>query len=172
MSRLTHSWMHPDCETRDSKCGRGMFARIGIPERTIVMIQGGHVMPIREEPVFSIGADFAIQISDDYVLGAKYEHEMEDTDFVNHSCDPNAGWKGQIFLVTMRNIQADEEITFDYATAVTLEGYGFRCDCGAINCRGQVTSRDWMLPEIQKRHAGWFQWYLQDKIERLRLGNV
>lgn len=122
-------------------------------------------MDIHDDPV---GGDFSLQIADGFVFGAKYEHELEDPDYFNHSCEPNAGWKGQIFLVAMRDIEANEEIFFDYATVVSLEGYGFPCLCGAPGCRRQVTCHDWMIPELQKKYEGWFQWYLQEKINKLK----
>ena len=34
---------------------------------------------------------------------------------LNHSCEPNLGLQGQIAFVAMRDIAADEELTFDYA---------------------------------------------------------
>jgi hypothetical protein len=37
----------------------------------------------------------------------------------NHSCDPNAGIKGDVSLVAMRDIKKDEEITFDYLPQTT-----------------------------------------------------
>ena len=29
-----------------------------------------------------------------------------------------------------------------------------RCDCGAADCRGVVTSEDWRRPDLQARYAG------------------
>ena len=70
-------------------------------------------MTVEEEPTFSNGLyDLALQIDDLFVIGTKYEHEIEDNDFFNHSCNPNAGFRGQIFLVAMRDIDVNEEITF------------------------------------------------------------
>ena len=165
---LTHSWLSPFCEARTSAGGKGIFAKAALNAGDIICIQGGHVMGSHDEPVFSNGGDFAIHIADGFALGTKYEHELEDTDYFNHSCEPNAGWKGQIFLVAMRDIEADEEVRFDYATVVSLEGYDFSCLCGAPGCRGRVTCRDWMIPELQKKYEGWFQWYLQEKINKLK----
>ncbi|KAK9845360.1 hypothetical protein WJX81_004380 [Elliptochloris bilobata] len=64
--------------------------------------------------------------------------------FINHSCDPNCEtqkWvvRGElaIGLFALRDIQAGEELTFDY----NFERYGdkpMRCLCGARNCRGFI----------------------------------
>jgi hypothetical protein len=39
----------------------------------------------------------------------------------------------------------------------------FECLCGSVECRGVVTGRDWQLPELQTRYAGWFSPYLAKK---------
>jgi hypothetical protein len=46
--------------------------------------------------------------------------------------------------------------------------YKLACNCGAKNCRGIVTDNDWKLPDLQQRYDGYFQWYLQEKIDRLK----
>ena len=104
-------------------------------------------------------------------LGVKKKSEIEYSCFFNHSCDPNAGINGQIFLVAMRDIEKGEQITFDYAmTLHHTEGVGryeLKCLCGSKNCRGTITEDDWKIPELQKKYAGYFQWYLEEKIKKL-----
>ena len=34
----------------------------------------------------------------------------------------------------------------------------------AARCRGTITGKDWMKPELQAKYNGWFCWYLQRKI--------
>jgi hypothetical protein len=168
--KLIHSWLHPACEKRKTRCGHGLFTNAEIPAGTLILIQGGHVMSVLEEPWFPDGGcDLSLQISDEFVIGPKELHEVEDADFVNHSCDPNAGWKGQIFLMAMRDIAVDEEIRFDYATVVSVPDYGFDCECESPYCRKRVASDDWKISEVQKRYDGWFQYYLQEKIDASRL---
>lgn len=96
-----------------------------------------------------------------------------DEDYFNHSCTPNAGIKGQIVLVAMRDIRADEEVCFDYAMCLYptpgAPRYEMRCNCGAKNCRGVITDDDWQIPELQKRYDGYFSWFIQEKINCRRL---
>jgi hypothetical protein len=69
----------------------------------------------------------------------------------------------------MRNIAADEELTHDWC--MTDHGdYTQGCNCGAPNCRGTVTAKDWQKPELQKQYAGYFSAYLQKKIDCARCG--
>lgn len=118
--------------------------------------------------------DYGIQIDEDFVINAfdKETQEIEDAFHFNHSCEPNAGIKGQIFLVAMRDIQKDEEVTFDYTMCLhETEGaapYRLECHCGKPNCRGVITDNDWKIPVLQKKYDGWFSWYLQEKIDKLK----
>jgi hypothetical protein len=112
--------------------------------------------------------DHAMQIEERFVLGSR--STTEDTDFLNHSCDPNAGFKGQIFLVAMRPILAGEEVTFDYAMVVS-ESVGsdivfqMNCRCGAPTCRRVITEHDWKRADLRNRYQGYFSEYLREKIE-------
>lgn len=89
-------------------------------------------------------------------------------DLVNHSCDPNAGLRGQITLVAMRTIEAGEEVCFDYAMSEGSSYDDFPCACGSARCRGQVTGDDWRRPELWERYEGFFSPYLARRITALR----
>lgn len=84
--------------------------------------------------------------------------------------DPGSG-QGQIVFVAMRDIAADEELTHDWATTDDLE-YEMSCKCASSTCRGTVTGRDWMRPELQEKYKGWFCWFIQRKIDRLQQRNA
>jgi hypothetical protein len=177
-SHVVHSWLNSKLEVRTlgSKGGHGVFAKHPVTAGERLAIFGGHVMNVSEEPIHSSGSkDLCIQIDEQFVIGAKYESEIEDTDFFNHSCDPNAGLKGQVFLVAMRKIEADEEITFDYAMVLHktegAEVYTMSCLCDSPLCRGLITDEDWRIPELHKKYNGYFSWYLQEKIDRLQNRN-
>ena len=58
------------------------------------------------------------------------------TNFLNHSCDPNAGYDGSEYIVALRPIPAGEEIRMDYGTFSFSFDHEFTCRCGAANCRG------------------------------------
>jgi len=92
----------------------------------------------------------------------------EPADYINHSCNPNAGLDGQLTLVALRNIKPGEEISFDYSTADSTPYDEFDCKCGARTCRGHVTGNDWRRPELWRRYKGHFMPYLQRKIDRLQ----
>jgi hypothetical protein len=107
----------------------------------------------------------AVQIEEDLYLVTGAEGPA---DWVNHSCDPNAGVVGQIVLVALRDIRVGEEVCFDYATTDGSPYDEFECGCGSPRCRGHVTGDDWRLADLQARYAGHFSPYIQRRIDRSR----
>jgi hypothetical protein len=107
----------------------------------------------------------SVQIEEDLYLVTPNEGPA---DWVNHSCDPNAGLVGQVVLVAMRDVRPGEEIGFDYATSDGSPYDEFDCGCGSARCRGHVSGDDWRKPELQTRYAGHFSPYLQKRIEKAR----
>jgi hypothetical protein len=147
--------------------GQGTFAAAFIPARSLVVVLGGRVMGINEE-----SGDFSLQIADAFVIGPSAE-ELAAADWINHCCEPNLGFYGQLSLVTLRDVSPGEELCFDYATCLGGEiPYAMTCRCGAKSCRGTITHEDWKLPALQQRYEGFFQWYLQEKIALLDKGQV
>lgn len=167
------SWVNEKLKLQEttSGAGRGVFAAKKIMKGEVLAIFGGYVMTIKEEKEGPANlSDYGLQIGDDFVLGIKKESEIEPACFFNHSCDPNAGFHGQIILVAMREILVGEAVTFDYAMALGSESeqvsYSLNCLCASKNCRNIITDQDWKNKELQKRYKGYFQWYLQEKINR------
>ncbi|WP_321504188.1 SET domain-containing protein [uncultured Methanoregula sp.] len=169
----TNSWLNPLLEKKCSGTeGCGIFAKADIRKGERLAIFGGKIMLIDE--MYEIPAAmqrFTMQIEERFVLGPA-SAVPEDTDFFNHSCDPNCGFSGQVFLVAMRDINAGEEITFDYGMTVS-ESVGsdmvfkMDCRCGSPRCRKTITEDDWKIPELQNRYKGYFSQYIQEKIERM-----
>ena len=110
-----------------------------------------------------------IQVTDDLFIGPTTPKEREGGMMhLNHSCEPNLGVAGQIVFVALRDIVKDEELTFDYAMTDD-EPYEMRCNCGATNCRGVVTERDWMMKEVQQQYDGYFSWFIQRRIDAQKI---
>jgi len=73
-------------------------------------------------------------------------------DFLNHSCKPNLGFiDGSLTLYALYDIQAGEELTFDYSTSMDEAGWMIRCRCRAPNCRRAVRSYSDLPKRDQKR---------------------
>jgi uncharacterized protein len=171
---LIHSWLNPKACVRISKSsGHGIFAAANILKGERVAILGGDIMTIDElNNIPGNMQEYPNQIEERFVIGSRTSKEPEDTDFFNHSCNPNVGIKGQIFLEAMRNIKKCEEITFDYAMTVSKSVgsnivFKMKCLCRSKNCRGIITEDDWKIKDLQRRYNGYFSQYIQEKIDSL-----
>lgn len=137
--------------------GRGVFAARRIAAGEAILEFSGprlHRAQVNEE-------DYHLQVGEDEYLGASGQAD----DYVNHSCEPNAGFAGGLVLVAQREILLDQEITWDYSCAIDEEGFaGFPCQCGSRACRGLVQSfrnldavtrerlRTWVLPYLARKY--------------------
>ena len=72
--------------------------------------------------------------------------------FVNHSCDPNCETDqidNRIWIIAYRDIQAGEELTYDYNLFDGDEDA--TCLCGARRCRGSMYSAEHLRKMARKR---------------------
>jgi SET domain-containing protein len=147
-----------------SIAGRGLFALEPIDRGEVVAVKGGHIVTTNVlralQPKLQ---NSEIQIADGLHLVALCDEEYEPVMlFINHSCEPNVGFAGNVVLVAMRDIAAGEELTTDYALFDSSDET-MPCRCGATSCRGAIHGQDWRRPELQERHRGYFSWYLQHR---------
>lgn len=84
--------------------------------------------------------------------------------FLNHSCSPNVGVRGEITFVAMRDIKVGEELTIDYAMIENEDYPEMKCNCGARNCRKVITGKDWKRKDLQKKYGKYFSAFLLEKI--------
>jgi uncharacterized protein len=160
------SWFSSKTEKRASPIhGRGLFARAAIATGEIVAVKGG---AITDAAALSVVRDEVspaeIQIEDDLYIAPRSADEVEGNILcLNHSCDPNVGVRGQITFVAMRDIPSGAELTIDYAMIDADPAERMACSCGAPECRKLITGDDWRLSELQRRYAGYFSRYLQDR---------
>ncbi len=172
---IKHSYLTDKVKVRSSGISRmGIFAARPLKKDEIIAVWGGYIITEKEfnrlsRKQFKNINDYATKISEGFYLVSCKKGGLEDDDFFNHSCQPNAGIKGQIMMAAMRDIGAGEEITYDYAMTDAGYDYSFRCNCGAGNCRGIVTTNDWKIPSLQRKYRGYFSWYIQEKISKSKL---
>jgi uncharacterized protein len=169
MTPAPASWITPKARKGvDSDIdGRGIVAVEAIAAGEVVAVKGGHV--VTTETLRSLPAplqESEVQIADGLHLAALTEAEYESVMlFLNHSCEPNVGFGGNVVLVAMRDIAAGAELTTDYALFDDYNG-SMECQCGRPACRGRIDGRDWQRPELQERYRGYFAWYVEQKIRR------
>lgn len=163
-----YSYLNPKCQAAPHPAGGcGVYARRPIFKDELVSLWGGRI--VHEGELDRSMPDFTqrvIQVDESlYLLTPEAK---EPADCFNHSCDPNLGFFGQIGLMAMRDIEAGEELTFDYAMSDGGPYDEFECSCGSPDCRRRVTGDDWKLPQLWTKYEGYFSPYLARRIKNLR----
>jgi uncharacterized protein len=133
-------------EVRDSSVhGRGVYATELIPEGSRIIEYTGERVSWEAAPndeddphTFNFGLENGEVINPE--IGGN------DARWINHSCDPNCEAveeDDRIFIDAIRDIQAGEELFYDYALEIdepiTKESKEkFACHCGSPKCRGTM----------------------------------
>ena len=86
-----------------------------------------------------------------------YLDMVDQTRWINHSCEPNAEIEGEVEadgkvwarLVAYKDVRAGEELLYDYGFPAHLAE---PCACGAKTCRGWIVDEE-ELPRLQERLA-------------------
>ena len=163
---LPLSYRSPRAEVGASPIhGQGLFATANINKGEVVAVKGGHIISNAQkvEITAQLGP-VEIQIGDGLFIAPASAEEREGSMlYTNHSCNPNMGMRGEITFVALRDIAAGEELTHDWAMTDD-DDYSVACNCGAGDCRGTLTGKDWQRLELQKRYHGYFSAYLAAKI--------
>jgi len=135
-------------EVRESRIGgKGCFALKPIKQGEIIHLLSGELLAGNEVDTRIISGqsrpDDELQIDDDLFLALD-----EPSYFFNHSCEPNGGIRNKSELFALRDIDAGEELTYDYATTVGIEkapgwilknnDWSMECRCGAESCRREI----------------------------------
>ena len=76
--------------------------------------------------------------------------------YINHSCAPNCEAEkdeDRIWIIATRDIQAGEEITFNYG--YDLESYtDYPCCCGSPNCVGFMVGEEYFDHVLSRKSGG------------------
>jgi hypothetical protein len=131
---------------------RGVFAgeRIFAGEEVLTFL--GPLIRRRDMPVIhSQDEDYYLQIGDNLFIGPSGEID----DYINHSCDPNAGVvieNNTAKLVAIETIERGKEIRFDYSTTMHRPVLVMKCWCESSICRGKVVDFIYLPGEIQAKY--------------------
>ncbi|MCP4191164.1 MAG: SET domain-containing protein [Planctomycetaceae bacterium] len=134
--------VHRDDSVRigDTPVGKGVFSKRGYPANAVLGEITGDVVTN-----CSSGSRYSFEIDDRTQLDPHAPFR-----FLNHSCEPNCefdwfedeGMDGDVapvYLIALRDIRANEELTIDYNWPAI---HAIRCHCTAASCRGWIVSLD------------------------------
>nr|WP_279343768.1 SET domain-containing protein-lysine N-methyltransferase [Variovorax terrae] len=130
--------------------GKGVFAVQDIAEGETIIEYVGEIITwkeaLRRHPHDPKDPNhtFYFHIDEKRVIDAK--HGGNSSRWINHACDPNCEAdedEGRVFIKALRNIQAGEELNYDYGLIID-ERYTpklkaqYPCWCGSKQCRGTL----------------------------------
>ncbi len=163
-SKYNHRWHSQKVKAYNSPIhGLGVVAIQDITKGEIIFLYGGVIIPKSEiKNYWKEMGHVGIQIEDGFWICPTSREELQKQGVINHSCKPNLGFKNQVLLVAIKDIKAEEEVTFDYAFC---ESYmeSFACNCGNKGCRKTITQDDCKLETIRNKYLEYFSPYLKNK---------
>ena len=161
---MDYNWLTPKAQMRVTPGkGSGSFAISKILKGEIVASFGGNAIDQSELAKYSTDrVSRSLQLnSDTYLLSGNVP---EPGDMINHSCEPNCGISGTSSVQAIRDIEIDEELTFDYAMSDSSHYDEFNCACGKEKCRKKVTGLDWQNKDLQTKYRNNFSSYIEKLI--------
>lgn len=127
--------------------GEGVIATHTIPRGSLVWVMDALDQAMPESEIAQLPASWA-PLVDRWTFSDGRRHRVLLWDhgrYVNHSCAPNCGGTEFGFEIALRDIEAGEQLSNDYATLFMGPSEAFHCQCGAPNCRGAIDHRQ--VPE-------------------------
>ena len=108
----------------------------------------------------------------DFPRNYKEQILTEDCMFFNHSCAPNCGFQSldSALVVAIRDIEAGEELTYDYQFMDTEASHytGIECKCGSFKCCGVLKFDRYRNVDWQNAYYKYSGAYVQKKIDELK----
>mgnify|MGYP001579772318 CR=1 FL=1 len=132
-----HGYISPSTKTKLSRInGLGLFATRSINKDAVVAAWGGRVTTKKEVEALpkDISYNYALELYPGFYLAETKISELDSSDFINHSCDPNCSIIKKFVMVTKKDVAKGQELTADFSNNKN-KGQKFTCNCGAKNCR-------------------------------------
>jgi hypothetical protein len=119
--------------------GKGVFAERKIKKGEVILLMSGEQVSDAQMDAHLAAGD--LRWDDPLEIGSGEYLLLDEVPLrINHSCNPNAGIRGQNELFALRVIKKGEEIFYDYSTMVGTNAPGesdwlMDCSCGTPKCR-------------------------------------
>lgn len=125
--------------------GEGLFAGEEIAKGEKILSFGGTLALQSERYSGLYLPSTFVGISETIMLCETANSEKDYSDYINHSCNPNAGMLDCLTIMAITDIAKDEEILCDYSFWEADENWvlGVACKCNNKNCRNRITGKDW-----------------------------
>lgn len=130
-----------------SSTGLGVFAKTAFSADETIFFVTGPLLRFEQVMALPQTGENSIQIGSSHYVDPLFPGR-----YLNHSCDPNAGFVDDIRLIALRDISPGEEICFDYSTTMLERQWELECECGKPTCRKFIQDFDLIPSELQDRY--------------------
>lgn len=146
--------------------GEGLFAGEKINKDEIILNFGGSIELQKERYSGKYMASTFVGISESVMLCEKISSKKDLSDYINHSCNPNAGMLDCLTIIAIRDIDKDEEIVCDYSFWEADQEWVLKniCNCGDKNCRRHISGKDWEKIKPEDAKFDYFSPFIKRRI--------
>jgi hypothetical protein len=98
-------------------------------------------------------------------IGKHITLQPEFLQYINHSCEPNVFFNTTTMqLVALKEIKAEEEMTFFYPSTEWQMTQSFNCYCGHAACIGDIRGAAFLSKEAQEKYR--FTDFIQEQLAK------
>jgi len=137
---------------------RGLFASKNIKKGTKIIYYIGKIITKKQtenNPKFDNDkAIYLFNLNNRYDLDGDFTYNT--ARLINHSCDPNCEVEGKglkLWISSIKDINKNEELTYDYGFSFDENYKDFPCKCGSKNCCGYIVREGsrWRIKKKKKK---------------------
>ncbi len=137
---------------------RGLFASKNIRKGTKIIYYTGKIITKKQtenNPKFDNDkAIYLFNLNNRYDLDGDFTYNT--ARLINHSCDPNCEVEGKglkLWISSIKDINKNEELTYDYGFSFDENYKDFPCKCGSKNCCGYIVREGsrWRIKKKKKK---------------------
>ena len=136
----------------------GLYAAKNIKKGSKVIEYKGKVITRKqaeENPKYDNDkAIYLFNLNNRYDLDGDFDYNT--ARLINHSCDPNCEVEGKglkLWISSIKDINKNEELTYDYGFSFDENYKDFPCKCGSKNCCGYIVREGsrWRIKKKKKK---------------------
>lgn len=120
-------------KVKKSDTGKGLYAQENIPKGSCIIEYTGVVVP--EDKISTINCKYLFEVGKNKTINGNVKENT--ARYINHSCRPNCeadGPEGRVFIFSLKNIKAGEELTYDYGEEY-FDEYLSNGRCLCVKCK-------------------------------------
>ena len=136
---------------------KGLYAKRDIAKGTRIIEYKGKIISVKksaEDPKFDNGkAIYLFNLNKRFDLDGDFKFNT--ARLINHSCDPNCEVTGsglKVWVYAIKNIEKDEELSYDYGFSFDKDFKKYPCKCGSSNCVGYIVREGsrWRIRKLKR----------------------